>query len=190
MLVTDEPTSAFDVSLQSQILALLQQLKKEFQLALLLITHDLGVVAHMADRVAVMYAGKIVEEAPAPVLFTSPLHPYTAALLYAISQIAFAPDGRQHDFKPLGGMISDLTTLPSGCAFIPDARYGWENAAQKFLRNFCRQRIGWCGASSMKRPCFARENNSFAIHAFCAYSITLGKNNHPARRDEDFLTNR
>ncbi len=90
LIVADEPTSALDVSLQSQILALLKELKKEFQLSLFLITHDLGVVAQIADRVAVMYAGKIVEQSTTEALFAAPRHPYTATLLEAIPRIAFA----------------------------------------------------------------------------------------------------
>ena len=131
LLVADEPTSALDVSIQSQILALLKQLKAELQLSLLLITHDLGVVAHMADRVAVMYAGKIVEEAPTPALFTSPLHPYTAALLNAIPPISFSPLGGQKEFKPLLGAVPDLTNLPSGCTFHPRCPLRMDECSQK-----------------------------------------------------------
>lgn len=136
LLVADEPTSALDVSIQSQILALLQQLKKELQLSLLLITHDLGVVAQMADRVAVMYAGKIVEEAATPALFTAPLHPYTAALLDAIPRITFSPSAQQHEFKPLGGMVPDLANLPSGCAFHPRCLVKMEECSQKIPPDF------------------------------------------------------
>jgi ABC-type dipeptide/oligopeptide/nickel transport system ATPase component len=89
LLVADEPTSALDVSLQCQILALLKELKRDFQLSLFLITHDLGVVAQIADRVAVMYAGKIVEQSTTEALFVAPRHPYTVALLQAIPRIAF-----------------------------------------------------------------------------------------------------
>ena len=90
LIVADEPTSALDVSLQSQILALLKELKRDFQLSLFWITHDLGVVAQIADRVAVMYTGKIVEQSTTAALFATPRHPYTVALLEAIPRIAFA----------------------------------------------------------------------------------------------------
>jgi len=136
LVVADEPTSALDVSIQSQILALLKQLKDEFKLSLLLITHDFGIVAQMADRVAVMYAGKIVEEAPAPALFTSPLHPYTDALLQAIPQISFSNHGAQKEFKPLGGAVPDLANLPSGCAFHPRCPVRLEECSQKLPANF------------------------------------------------------
>ncbi len=136
LIVADEPTSALDVSIQSQILALLKQLKEEFKLSLLLITHDFGVVAQMADRVAVMYAGKIVEEAPAPALFTSPLHPYTAALLQAIPQISFSNNGAQQELKPLAGAVPDLANLPSGCAFHPRCPVRLEECSQKPPTNF------------------------------------------------------
>jgi len=99
LVVADEPTTALDVSIQSQILALLKELKEEFQISLLLITHDMGVVAEMADRVAVMYAGKIVEQAATQPLFKQPLHPYTEALLNAIPRIEFAPNDKQNRCK-------------------------------------------------------------------------------------------
>ncbi len=119
LLVADEPTSALDVSVQSQILALLRQLKAELELAMLLITHDLGVVAEMADRVAVMYTGKIVEEAPAATLFSAPLHPYTVALLAAMPRMpSFAASGPRQ-CQPLNGAVPDLTNLPGGCTFHP-----------------------------------------------------------------------
>ncbi len=136
LLVADEPTSALDVSIQSQILALLQQLKNELQLSLLLITHDLGVVAQMADRVAVMYAGKIVEEAPAPDLFAAPLHPYTAALLHAVPKISFSPNSASQPFQPLGGAVPDLTNLPSGCTFNPRCPLRMEECSLKIPAAF------------------------------------------------------
>ena len=136
LLVADEPTSALDVSIQSQILALLKQLKNDLHLSLLLITHDLGVVAHMADRVAVMYAGKIVEEAATPDLFTAPLHPYTAALLSAVPQISFSAHDRQKPIQPLSGAVPDLSNLPSGCAFHPRCPVRMEECHHQMPPNF------------------------------------------------------
>jgi oligopeptide/dipeptide ABC transporter ATP-binding protein len=115
LVVADEPTTALDVTIQAEILNLLRQLKQEFGLSLLLITHDLGVVAHTADRVAVMYAGRIVEEAPVRALFKSPSHPYTQALLRAMP-------GSTHSarrLEPIDGQVPSLRDLPQGCSFAP-----------------------------------------------------------------------
>ena len=115
LVVADEPTTALDVTIQAEILNLLRQLKQQFGLSLLLITHDLGVVAHTADRVAVMYAGRIVEEAPVRALFKSPSHPYTQALLRAMP-------GSTHSarrLEPIEGQVPSLRDLPQGCSFAP-----------------------------------------------------------------------
>jgi peptide/nickel transport system ATP-binding protein len=114
VLIADEPTTALDVTIQAQILDLLRDLKKQFGLALLLITHDLGVVAEMADRVAVMYAGRIVEEAPVRELFHDPRHPYTQGLLASI------PGGsRGSRLAAIQGTVPPLGQLPPGCPFAP-----------------------------------------------------------------------
>lgn len=114
LLIADEPTTALDVTIQAQILDLLRDLQKRFQLALLLITHDLGVVAEMGDRVAVMYAGRIVEEAPVRDLFRNPRHPYTRGLLGSI------PGGRPGSkLQAIQGTVPPLGKLPPGCAFAP-----------------------------------------------------------------------
>jgi oligopeptide/dipeptide ABC transporter ATP-binding protein len=117
LLIADEPTSALDVTIQAQILALLRALKAEFGLSVLLITHDFGVVAEIADRVGVMYAGRIVEEAPVRELFASPKHPYTQALLAAIPEDA--GDGRGKRLRALPGQVPDPVAFPSGCRFHP-----------------------------------------------------------------------
>jgi oligopeptide/dipeptide ABC transporter ATP-binding protein len=114
VLIADEPTTALDVTIQAQILDLLRDLKKRLGLALLLITHDLGVVAEMADRVAVMYAGRIVEEAPVRELFQDPRHPYTQGLLASI------PGGsRGSRLAAIQGTVPPLGQLPPGCPFAP-----------------------------------------------------------------------
>jgi len=113
VLIADEPTTALDVTIQGQILDLLRDLKTRFRLALLLITHDLGVVAQQADRVAVMYAGRIVEEAPVRALFREPKHPYTRGLLASLP-------GRQGErLKAIEGTVPRLAHIPAGCAFAP-----------------------------------------------------------------------
>lgn len=131
LLIADEPTTALDVSIQSQILALLKDLKAEFELSMLLITHDLSVVAEMADRVAVMYAGKIVETAPAEDLFSQPVHPYTGALLQAIPRIDFRA-GAAEPIRPLSGSIPDPMHLPDGCTFLPRCPIGDVSCTRAF----------------------------------------------------------
>jgi oligopeptide/dipeptide ABC transporter ATP-binding protein len=116
LLVADEPTAALDVTVQAQILDLLLALRQEFALAILLVTHDLAVVAEAADRVLVMYAGEIVESAPAPELFSRPRHPYTRALLAARPGLAAVGAGR---LTALEGSVPEPGKRPPGCAFEP-----------------------------------------------------------------------
>ena len=116
LLIADEPTSALDVTIQAQILALLRRLKAEQNLTILLITHDLGVVAENADRVGVMYAGRLVEEAPVRDLFRHPEHPYTRGLLNAQ---AGASEGKTRRLPTLPGSVPDPASPPAGCRFHP-----------------------------------------------------------------------
>ncbi len=113
LLIADEPTTALDVTVQKQILDLLARLRRDLGLTLLLITHDLGVVAQVADRIAVTYAGRIVEEGPAREVLERPRHPYTAGLLRASPQLV------RHKLEPIPGTVPSLMALPSGCAFEP-----------------------------------------------------------------------
>lgn len=115
LLIADEPTTALDVTIQAQILELLNQLKSKLGMAVMLITHDLGVVADTAARVAVMYAGRVVEEAPVMALFTSPKHPYTQGLLNSIPRLEKAE--RRARLQAIPGMVPDLLDLPRGCKF-------------------------------------------------------------------------
>jgi peptide/nickel transport system ATP-binding protein len=121
LLIADEPTTALDVTLQAQILDLLRRLKSEMGLTLLLVTHDLGVVAENADRVGVMYAGRIVEEAPVRDLFEDPKHPYTRALLRSTvrSAGAIGPDGKRPRLQALPGTVPDPAAPPPGCRLHP-----------------------------------------------------------------------
>jgi peptide/nickel transport system ATP-binding protein len=114
LLIADEPTTALDVTIQAEILDLLREMRDAVGLSLLLITHDLGVVAEMADRVAVMYAGRIVETGPVRNVLRSPEHPYTRGLLASLP--GRVPGER---LKAIGGSVPDLAALPSGCAFAP-----------------------------------------------------------------------
>jgi len=114
LVIADEPTTALDVTIQAQILDLLREMKAAFNLSLLLITHDLGVVAETADRVAVMYAGRIVETGPVRAMFRTPQHPYTRGLLASI------PGGRPGErLRAIDGSVPRLGALPRGCAFHP-----------------------------------------------------------------------
>lgn len=120
LLVADEPTTALDVTIQAQILDLLDQLKEQFQLAILLVSHDLGVVAQNADRVAVMYAGRIVEEGPVDSLFKDPKHPYTSGLLRSLPRRSGTRSGgARTKLEAIQGSVPDLAELPAGCAFAP-----------------------------------------------------------------------
>jgi oligopeptide/dipeptide ABC transporter ATP-binding protein len=113
LLIADEPTTALDVTVQKQILDLLDRLRRELQLGLLFITHDLGVVAQVTDRVAVMYAGRVVEEGPTREVLTRPRHPYSQGLLAA------SPILERGKLTPIPGAVPQLTALPPGCAFEP-----------------------------------------------------------------------
>ena len=116
LLIADEPTTAVDVTVQAQILELLKDLQRRFGLSLLLISHDLGVVASLADRVAVMYAGQIIESGPTQGVLTRPQHPYTAGLLQSLPGLE---GPRRNRLETLPGMVPDLTQLPPGCRFEP-----------------------------------------------------------------------
>jgi oligopeptide/dipeptide ABC transporter ATP-binding protein len=112
LLIADEPTTALDVTIQAQILDLMRDLREQTKAAILLITHDLGVVAETCDTVSVMYAGRIVEQAPVQSLFASPRHPYTQGLLASLPK----PEGGEA-LTPIPGQPPDLSNLPPGCAF-------------------------------------------------------------------------
>ncbi|MEO7001171.1 MAG: ABC transporter ATP-binding protein [Ktedonobacterales bacterium] len=119
LIIADEPTTALDVTIQAQVLDLMKALGTEFRTATLLITHDLGVVAGTCERVAVMYAGRIVETAPTTTLFSQPAHPYTQALLNAVPR----PDTpRGTKLTAIGGQPPNLVNLPPGCSFAPRCR--------------------------------------------------------------------
>lgn len=115
LLIADEPTTALDVTIQAQILALIKQLKDEYGMSVLFITHDLGVVAEIAQRVAVMYSGRIVEEADTEALFREPLHPYTRGLLNCIPRV----DRREDSLNVITGQVPNPANFPSGCRFHP-----------------------------------------------------------------------
>ena len=119
LLIADEPTTALDVTIQAQILELLDELRKQRELAVLLITHDLGVVAEVADRVAVMYTGRIVEESPVDELFARPKHPYTEGLLRSVPKLTSEHVGKKERLETIEGTVPRPTDLPPGCHFAP-----------------------------------------------------------------------
>ncbi|MFC0846353.1 ABC transporter ATP-binding protein [Streptomyces noboritoensis] len=115
LIIADEPTTALDVTVQAQVMDLLAELQREMNMGLILITHDLGVVADVADRIAVMYAGRIVEEAPVHEIYKAPAHPYTRGLLDSIPRL----DQKGQELYAIKGLPPNLMHIPSGCAFHP-----------------------------------------------------------------------
>ena len=120
LVIADEPTTALDVTIQAQILKLMKDLQEKFQMSLILITHDLGIVADYADEILVMYAGKIVERGSAEHIFNHPIHPYTKALIQAVP--TFRLD-RSKELEAIPGMVPDMIHPPVGCAFCNRCRY-------------------------------------------------------------------
>ncbi|MDO4308504.1 MAG: ABC transporter ATP-binding protein [Eubacteriales bacterium] len=127
MLIADEPTTALDVTIQAQILELMLQIKEERNTGILLITHDLGVVAEMCSRVIVMYAGRIVEEAPVKELFSNPVHPYTQGLIASVPKLG----SNVTSLPSIPGSVPDLSVMPKGCKFAPRCKYA---------RDICREK--------------------------------------------------
>ena len=115
LLIADEPTAGLDVTLQAEILERLKRLCQEFHSSILLITHDMGIVAHMADQVVVLYAGTVVESAQVRTLFNQPQHPYTQGLLQSLPRL----DGMYKRLRPLSGSSPDTMNLPEQCPFLP-----------------------------------------------------------------------
>lgn len=133
LLIADEPTTALDVTVQLGIIDLLRHLQKLYDMAILLITHDMGVVAEMADRVMVMYPGKIVEIAPTKDLFENPQHPYTKGLLGSIPRPG---KGSKNPLKGIPGSVPDFLDLPPGCTFHPRCKLGDRDCRKKFPKLF------------------------------------------------------
>ena len=119
LILADEPTTALDVTIQAQVLELMNELKQEIKTSVLLITHDLGVVAQVCDRVAIMYCGQIVEQGTIEEVFTHPAHPYTIGLFGSIPTL----DSKSDHLTPIEGMVADPTDLPEGCYFAPRCPY-------------------------------------------------------------------
>jgi len=144
LLIADEPTTALDVTIQAQILDLLRELQRDLGMSVLLITHDLGVVAEMAHRVVVMYAGEVIERADVGPLFAAPRHPYTAGLFRSIPHPG--TDSTQRELEPIEGSVPDALSFPSGCKFHPRCRYTMERCRSDVPRSTTRDEAGHVSA--------------------------------------------
>ncbi len=132
LLIADEPTTALDVTIQAQILDLMRALKEKTGAAIVLITHDLGVVAEMAQRVIVMYAGRKVEEAPVGALFARPRHPYTRGLLHSIPRLGATATGPRKRLEEIRGMVPSMREEISGCVFAPRCAYATDRCHDEY----------------------------------------------------------
>jgi oligopeptide/dipeptide ABC transporter ATP-binding protein len=128
LVLADEPTTALDVTIQAQILELMKSLSRRLGVAIMMITHNLGVVARYADRVNVMYAGKIVERATAREIYANPRHPYTLGLLRSVPRL---DEPRRAKLQPIPGQPPDLSRLPAGCSFAPRCAYAVDRCRQE-----------------------------------------------------------
>ena len=157
LIIADEPTTALDVSIQAQIIQLLKRLSREYGTAVMLITHDMGVIAETADRVAVMYAGRIAEIGPVRELLRAPRHPYTVGLMGSIPKIRAATQKRHSRLVQIEGSMPRLTAIPPGCAFHP-------RCARAFDR--CRvERPEPRSAGATLTACWLYQNTGENVHA-------------------------
>lgn len=141
LVIADEPTTALDVIVEAQILELMKRLKDEYELTLILVTHNIGIIAEMADRIAVMYAGQIVEVGPTNDIFADPLHPYTKGLLESAPNIIHP----ERSMRPIHGSPPDLITLPPGCKFHPRCPRAFEPCPiREPLPVECKHRLVAC----------------------------------------------
>jgi len=127
LLIADEPTTALDVTIQAQVLKLMKELKTQYNMAMLMITHDLGIVADVCDEVSIVYAGQVVEHGNLEDIFEHTAHPYTEGLFNSIPDIS----ARTHRLVPIQGLMPDPTNLPQGCPFAPRCQYATEKCTQK-----------------------------------------------------------
>ena len=126
LLIADEPTTALDVTIQAQVLELMHQLKEKFRTSMIMITHDLGIVAEMCDKVAIMYAGRVVEYGSTADIYEMRLHPYTEGLFNSLPDL----DSEQEELKVIHGLMPDPTNLPTGCCFHPRCPYAAEECSK------------------------------------------------------------
>ncbi|MET3682781.1 oligopeptide/dipeptide ABC transporter ATP-binding protein [Alkalibacillus flavidus] len=132
LLIADEPTTALDVTIQSQILDLLDDLKDQYNMGVVLITHDMGVVAEVADRVMVMYAGEKIEEADVDSIFNNPQHPYTKGLLKSVPNV----DDKEHNLDPIPGQLPGLKDRSTACPFVARCEFAMDKCATDSPKTF------------------------------------------------------
>ena len=150
LLIADEPTTALDVTIQAQVLDLMKELKKRYGMAMLLITHDLGIIAETCDYVAVMYAGQIIERGTLEEIFNTARHPYTEGLFNSLPNIA----DRKERLKPIPGLMPDPTKLPKGCAFAPRCPYASPSCIEEMPEDIHFGGSHFCRCSAYKDPEF------------------------------------
>jgi len=170
LLIADEPTTALDVTIQAQILDLLTDLQRDFRMSILLITHDLGVVAEAAHRVVVMYAGKIAEMAGVLDLFERPKHPYTAGLFHSVPKI----ESDEEELTPIEGVVPDALSFPSGCKFHPRCPYAFDKCAAE------EPSLTLCNGSPLERAAIEDGRAGHDLHLTACWFAER----HP---DYDFL---
>ncbi|MBS6645794.1 MAG: ABC transporter ATP-binding protein [Clostridiaceae bacterium] len=152
LLIADEPTTALDVTIQAQVLELMKDLIRKYNTSVMMITHDLGIVAEICDQVAVMYAGRIVEEGPLEAVYNETMHPYTEGLFNSLPNI----NKRTEELRPIPGLMPDPTDLPPGCAFAPRCPYASDECSKSVPR---LKDVG----GGHRVACLAYENPDFVI---------------------------
>ena len=158
ILIADEPTTALDVTIQAQVLDMMRRLKEEFQTSMIMITHDLGIVAETCDEVAVMYAGRIIEKGTLVDVFKSTKHPYTEGLFNSLPDL----NDRSHEPKPIKGLIPDPTVIPEGCAFAERCPYAQERCFKEIPAENWSSETHMCACLRYDEPDFHIERGAKA----------------------------
>ena len=159
LLIADEPTTALDVTIQAQVLDLMKELKKKYGMAMILITHDLGIIAETCDDVAVMYAGQIIERGSLEEIFNTARHPYTEGLFNSLPNIA----DRKERLKPIPGLMPDPTKLPKGCAFAPRCPYAKDSCIDTMPEEIHFGGTHYCRCSGYEDPGFRIEREDIQL---------------------------
>ena len=158
ILIADEPTTALDVTIQAQVLDMMRRLKEEFQTSMIMITHDLGIVAETCDEVAVMYAGRIIEKGTLVDVFKNTKHPYTEGLFNSLPDL----NDRSHEPKPIKGLIPDPTVIPEGCAFAERCPYAQERCFKELPAENWSSETHMCACLRYDEPDFHIERGAKA----------------------------